>query len=70
MNAFPDRCSVCHGPMTLPNMAECYRCRRYFHLHVRMNVPGTDCGQVWIDDEELSLVFNCQPCYETASEHR
>lgn len=38
-----------------------------FHLQQRQDVPGKDCGDVWIDEESLGLDFACFTCIEAQS---
>ena len=57
-----DNCAICGGPVDGPNSARCDGCNRPYHLQVRMDTPGGDCGNVWIDDETLALRFACDTC--------
>jgi hypothetical protein len=50
--------------MSEPNLANCYACQRDFHLQVRMDIAGKDCGRVWLHEENLYLVFGCDECLE------
>ena len=47
--------------------ASCMDCGSSFHLALRQDVPGKDCGQVWIDDESQTLEFACDICLGRAS---
>ena len=42
--------------------AWCGQCARSYHLNQRTDMPGDDCGQVWIHEEHLSLEFACNTC--------
>jgi hypothetical protein len=55
-------CPVCAEELQAPNLANCYACRRDFHLQMRMDVAGKDCGEVWLHEEGLFLVFGCNEC--------
>jgi hypothetical protein len=57
-------CLVCNEPLGEPNLAECSNCFRTFHLRVRMDVEGKDCGDAWLHPERLHLVFGCRACIE------
>ena len=47
-----------------PHMvARCDTCAQPFHLNHRTDLPGEDCGQVWLDEEHLGLQFACNSCY-------
>jgi hypothetical protein len=43
-------------------LAHCNTCGLAYHLNQRNDRPGQDCGQVWIDDENLTLEFRCDRC--------
>jgi hypothetical protein len=60
-------CLVCHEALAEPNVASCMECGQRYHLQMRMNVDGKDCGQVWIDDFDPHLVFACQCCLDAAT---
>lgn len=60
-------CPVCRETLDGPNVATCHVCGRDFHLQVRTNVEGKDCGSVWINEEWLYLEFACQGCLEAAA---
>lgn len=55
-------CRVCGEPTTEYCNAVCLRCTAPFHLALRQDIPGKDCGEVWIDEENLSLDFACNLC--------
>ncbi|HEY8491753.1 MAG TPA: hypothetical protein VIO14_12255 [Dehalococcoidia bacterium] len=62
-----ERCVTCGEPLTEPNVATCNRCGNRFHLVMRMDTPGKDCGEVWINEEFLALEFACGPCLRGAA---
>lgn len=43
-------------------VAHCGACGRLYHLNSRADLPGDDCGQVWINEEHLGLEFACNTC--------
>ncbi len=55
-------CAVCGEPAEEPATAVCGACDRPFHLNPRNDVEGKDCGEVWIDEQFLSLRFACFTC--------
>jgi hypothetical protein len=63
-------CHVCHDPLTDSNSAVCNTCGNPFHLRLRNDAEGRDCGDVWINEQFLSLEFACFTCLrgETASQ--
>ena len=60
-------CTVCDEPAEEPASALCGICDRRFHLNQRNDVDGKDCGEVWIDDQYLSLRFACFNCLGRAT---
>ena len=42
--------------------AYCGVCGNLYHLNSRADLPGEDCGQVWINEEHLGLEFACNSC--------
>jgi hypothetical protein len=63
----PAICHVCDDLLEQPNVAGCLACHRDFHLQVRMDVPGKDCGEVWLHEEHAHLVFGCRYCLEAGA---
>ncbi len=57
-------CPVCSEPVSEPNMATCRVCSSDFHLQMRTDIEGKDCGAVWINQEWLYLEFACQRCLD------
>ena len=55
-------CPICAESVGEPNVANCYNCRRDFHLQMRMDVDGKDCGLVWLHEERMHLMFGCNEC--------
>lgn len=55
-------CAVCGQPAEESTSALCGECDRPFHLNHRNDVDGKDCGEVWVDDQFLSLRFACFTC--------
>lgn len=33
-----------------------------FHLNSRTDLPGKDCGDVWVSEEHMALEFVCNVC--------
>ncbi len=55
-------CAVCGEPAEESTSVVCGECDRPFHLNPRNDVEGKDCGEVWIDEQFLSLRFACFTC--------
>ena len=55
-------CAVCSEPVEEAASALCGVCDRSFHLNQRNDTDGIDCGDVWIDEQYLSLRFACFSC--------
>ena len=55
-------CTVCGEAAQESNSALCGVCDQGFHLNLRNDVEGKDCGDVWIDEQYLSLRFACFDC--------
>lgn len=62
MTSAETTCAVCGEAAEEPNSALCGVCDRRFHLNQRNDVQGKDCGEVWIDEQYLSLRFACFDC--------
>jgi hypothetical protein len=56
------RCAVCGEPVDASNSAVCNGCGRRYHLNQRNDVPGKDCGHVWVNEWYLALEFACFNC--------
>ncbi len=55
-------CHVCGDPADESNSAACSSCNHAFHLRLRNDAEGLDCGEVWINDQYLSLEYACNSC--------
>lgn len=55
-------CVVCAEVLTSTTEAYCMQCGQPYHLSQRTDVPERDCGQVWVNEEHLSLEFACDVC--------
>jgi len=55
-------CIVCSLTVARHMEAWCSRCGSLYHLNQRVDLPGEDCGQVWINEEHLGLEFACDTC--------
>lgn len=55
-------CTVCGDTVLESDSAVCGECDQRFHLNLRNDVDGKDCGDVWIDEQDLSLRFACFNC--------
>ena len=66
MNESETLCTVCGLPMAAHMLATCDSCGKAYHLNQRTDLPGADCGQVWISEEHLGLEFACDLCLNPA----
>lgn len=55
-------CRVCGEEVDESDSAACNSCEERFHLRLRNDVDGKDCGEVWINEQYLSLEFACLVC--------
>ena len=62
MNADTTTCRVCGEPADDSASAVCNNCEAPFHLRLRNDADGKDCGEVWINEQYLSLEFACFAC--------
>jgi hypothetical protein len=62
-----ETCAVCGEPVDEANSAVCQDCGRRYHLVLKQDQAGKDCGQVWVDDLSLSLRFACFNCLAKAA---
>lgn len=60
-------CYVCSIAVESHMEAYCNTCGNLYHLNSRSDLPGDDCGQVWINEEHLSLQFACNTCLNPIS---
>lgn len=62
MTSAKSSCSVCAEALEAHTTATCDSCGQQYHLNHRTDLPGKDCGQVWINEEHLGLEFACDTC--------
>ncbi|MCZ2109263.1 MAG: hypothetical protein LC118_06825 [Dehalococcoidia bacterium] len=62
MTSAKTSCSVCGEELEAHLEAWCNACGLPYHLNQRTDLPGKDCGQVWINEEFLALEFACNTC--------
>ena len=62
MTSARNSCSVCGEELEAYLEAWCNACGLPYHLNQRSDLPGKDCGQVWINEEFLALEFACDTC--------
>ncbi len=55
-------CSVCGEPADEDTSQLCNNCESRFHLRLRDGAGGKDCGEVWINEQYLSLEYACDVC--------
>ena len=55
-------CRACGELTNALSNATCLRCGYAFHLALRQDLVGKDCGMVWIDEESQTLDFACDVC--------
>ena len=55
-------CRVCGEGVDESSSAACNSCEERFHLRLRNDSDGKDCGEVWINEQYLSLEFACFAC--------
>lgn len=55
-------CHVCTEAIDASNSATCNTCGSAFHLRLRNDAEGKDCGEVWINEQYLALEFACFTC--------
>lgn len=68
MTSAESSCSVCGLVIEVHMHAICGECGLPYHLNQRNDIPGDDCGQVWINDEFLALEFACNTCLTPPAE--
>lgn len=57
-----ETCAVCGEPVDETSSAVCHGCERPYHLVLKQDEQGRDCGTVWVDDLSTSLVYACSNC--------
>lgn len=62
MSATAELCTVCSEPVEPHTDSLCGACGQTFHLNQRTDLPGKDCGDVWINPDHLGLEFTCASC--------
>ena len=55
-------CCVCGAAVDETSSAVCNSCGRRYHLNLRSDREGRDCGDVWLNEEFLALEFGCYVC--------
>lgn len=59
-------CIVCGDREVIEDLfATCDGCGELYHYNPRMT-PGKDCGDAWIEDEEIGIQFYCNSCMNAA----
>ena len=61
-------CKVCAEEVEPHCATVCNSCGETFHLNQRQDLPGKDCGDVWLNEEHLGLEFACNICLAPAEE--
>ena len=59
-------CRVCGLTVARHMEASCSTCGALYHLNQRVDLPGDDCGLVWINEDHLGLEFACNICLNPA----
>lgn len=60
-------CWVCKAEETSHVLLEiCAGCGNRYHLNPYHSVPGIDCGDAWLDDQEEALQLFCNTCMDEA----
>jgi DNA-directed RNA polymerase subunit RPC12/RpoP len=57
-----DLCVVCGEELDELNSAVCGACGGRYHLVVRTDMPGKDCGDVSLNEAYLALQYACANC--------
>lgn len=57
-------CVVCEEAVSPPNLAQCLSCYRFFHLQMRTDGEGKDCGEAWLHEVRMHIVFGCHACID------
>jgi hypothetical protein len=63
-----ENCAICGDRLIRDASATCHQCDRPFHLRLRNDADGKDCGEVWINEQYLSLEFACFECLGVGSQ--
>ena len=57
-----EACVVCGERLDAVNVAVCGECGGRYHLVMKTDQPGKDCGDVWLNEVYLALQFACFNC--------
>lgn len=57
-----ETCHVCGEAADDTNSTLCNNCDLRFHLRLREDSDGPECGRVWINEQFLSMEFACNIC--------
>jgi hypothetical protein len=57
-----ETCNVCGDHIPADRLATCNNCHEHYHLRTREDQDGDDCGEVWINEQYLSLEYACNAC--------
>ena len=60
--AGPELCRICREDADGSNSAVCNSCEERFHLRLRQDADGKECGEVWVNEQYLSLEYACFAC--------
>jgi hypothetical protein len=60
-------CTVCTAPADETNSALCNNCDGRFHLRLRRDADGPECGRVWVNEQFLALEYACDVCLGAAA---
>ena len=59
-----DICVVCNKEITALMQSFCGACGKVFHLNQRKDMSEKECGEVWLDEERMGLMFRCENCIQ------
>ena len=59
-----DICVVCNKEITALMQSFCGACGKVFHLNQRKDMSVKECGEVWLDEERMGLMFRCENCIQ------
>lgn len=55
-------CVICQEALMPVHQSMCQSCAGIFHIRMTENVVVKECGSVWLDDEDMHLIFMCFQC--------
>ncbi len=58
-------CVVCNEEVPALMQSVCGTCGRLFHLNQRKDMNVKECGEVWLDEERMGLMFRCENCIKS-----